>query len=544
MNIYILLILVFCFIVVLKMVYLIMFGDLCELVNVVGWLIQVELEIGVSGVLNVFGWEVICFFGVDFEIGYGFILSQCMGFEVFWNILVDVLLVVVIVNWQYLYYVFVGLCMYEGLIFMVVNFVGDWLGFVGLFGFNVGLMKMDKLYVMIWLVDFIDDWFCDGICEWIEIGFIIYDVLYVCLFFVLLDSLEKQFGEVFVVELKLEKVIIGVFDEGCMGMYNVIFDDEFLNEIGIYKECLLQLVFYVEMLNVIEEEVDVVYDWFVEWGMMFWYGEDVVMEFICEQVQWQLKMYIVVFCIVDDFGFDVVGIQYQQGLKDLVFVLDLVEGIFNFIECLLVILCDGFCVLYEGWVFLYFNEVDEGVVVDVLVIDWVWCVMGFVFDNMLYDVCWGEDYDGQFVWVYEIFGLVLVLYFGGWQNVEGWWQGYVFFFVGGVMINGVFKFGEVVFLCVFIVEGVLQVDIFWVLVVELFVEEMQCCKDVMNLEWLIVYVVLYGIFCDQFMVWYKVNYVQFVYVFDVEIVDKVLIVKVVMFDGMGIKVNFVGDVVI
>ena len=37
-----------------------------------------------------------------------------------------------------------------------------------------------------------------------------------------------------------------------------------------------------------------------------------------DQVQWQFKMYIAALRISDDFGLDAVGIQYQQGLKDLV----------------------------------------------------------------------------------------------------------------------------------------------------------------------------------------------------------------------------------
>ena len=44
-----------------------------------------------------------------------------------------------------------------------------------------------------------------------------------------------------------EKAIIGVFDEGCMGMYNAIIDDELLNPIGIYKERLSQSALYAEM---------------------------------------------------------------------------------------------------------------------------------------------------------------------------------------------------------------------------------------------------------------------------------------------------------
>ena len=40
-------------------------------------------------------------------------------------------------------------------------------------------------------------------------------------------------------QLQNDKAIIGIFDEGCMGMYNAIIDDELLNPLGIYKERLL-----------------------------------------------------------------------------------------------------------------------------------------------------------------------------------------------------------------------------------------------------------------------------------------------------------------
>jgi hypothetical protein len=33
---------------------------------------------------------------------------------------------------------------------------------------------------------------------------------------------------------------MGIFDEGCMGMYNAIIDDELLNPAGIFKERLSQ----------------------------------------------------------------------------------------------------------------------------------------------------------------------------------------------------------------------------------------------------------------------------------------------------------------
>ena len=58
---------------------------------------------------------------------------------------------------------------------------------------------------------------------------------------------EVDLGRALAVQLSTEKAIIGVFDEGCMGMYNAIFDDELINPLGIYKERLSQSALVAEM---------------------------------------------------------------------------------------------------------------------------------------------------------------------------------------------------------------------------------------------------------------------------------------------------------
>jgi hypothetical protein len=525
-----------------KTAYLITSGDLRESANVGGWPTQQALEAGVTSVFEGLGWSVMRAFDVDPETGHGFISSQRMGLEVFKNIPVDAPLIVAIANWQYSHHVLAGLRTHEGPILTVANFAGDWPGLVGLLGLNAGLTKMDKPYSTTWSVDFTDDWFTAGIREWTETGTITHDYSHVRELPALPDSPEKELGQALAAQLRDEKAIIGVFDEGCMGMYNAIFDDELLNRTGIYKERLSQSALYAEMLNVTDDEADAAYDWLIDHGMTFKYGEDGATELTREQVQWQMKMYIAALRIADDFGLDAVGIQYQQGLKDLVPASDLAEGILNSTERPPVTSRDGSRILHEGRAFPHFNEADEGVAVDALVSDRVWRAMGLVPDNTLHDVRWGEDYDGQFVWAYEISGSVPASHLGGWDKAEGWRQGHVFFPAGGATINGVSKPGEVVLSRVFIADGILQADIFRASVVELPEEETRRRKAATNEEWPLAHVVLHGVTRDQFMARHKANHAQLVYAPDAETADKALIAKAAMFDGMGIKVNLIGDV--
>ncbi|WP_033105768.1 fucose isomerase [Microbacterium profundi] len=527
-----------------KTAYLITSGDLREAANVGGWETQAALEASVTGVFNELGWNVIRAFDVDPETGHGYISSQRMGMEVFKNIPTDAPLIVAIANWQYSHHVLAGLRTHEGPILTTANFAPDWPGLVGLLGLNAGLTKMGKPYSSTWSVDFSDEWFKATIKEWIETGTITHDYSHVRELPALPDSPEKQLGEALAAQLRDEKAIIGVFDEGCMGMYNAIFDDELLNQTGIYKERLSQSALYAEMLQVQEHEADAAYDWLIDHGMTFRFGEDGATELTREQVQWQMKMYIAALRIADDFGLDAVGIQYQQGLKDLVPASDLAEGILNSTERPPVTSRDGSRVLHEARAFPHFNEADEGVAVDALVTDRVWRAMGLVPDNTLHDVRWGEEYDGQFVWAYEISGSVPASHLGGWDKAEGWRQGHVFFPAGGATLNGVSKPGEVVLSRVFIADGILQADIFRASVVELPVDETERRKAATNEEWPLAHVVLHGVSRDQFMARHKANHAQLVYAPDAETADKALIAKAAMFDGMGIKVNLIGDVAV
>lgn len=522
--------------------YLISSGDLRESANTAGWSIQAQMEADITAALGELGWKVIRANGVDATTGHGFISSQRMGLEVFKNIPVDAPLIVAEAVWQYSHHVLAGLRTHRGPILTVANFAGDWPGLVGLLGLNAGMTKMGTEYSTLWSVDFTDEWFKSKLKEWVETGRIVHDTSHVRALPALPSTPEVELGRALADELLTDKAIIGVFDEGCMGMYNAIIDDELLNPTGIYKERLSQSALYAEMLEVSDAEADEVLAWLQSRGMTFRFGTDEATELTKAQVRWQCKMYIAALRIADDFGLDAVGIQYQQGLKDLVPASDLAEGILNTTDRPPVKSRDGKRELYAGRAMPHFNEADEGVAVDALVTDRVWRAMGLIPDNTLHDVRWGEEYDGEFVWVYEISGSVPASHLGGWQNAEGWRQSPVFFPAGGSTINGVSQPGEVVISRVFIADGVLQADIFRGTVITLPTEETERRKKATNPEWPIAHVVLHDVTRDQFMARHKANHAQMVYAPDAETADKALVAKAAMFDRMGIKVNLVGRV--
>src|SRR5215472_19241468 len=81
-----------------------------------------------------------------------------------------------------------------------------------------------------------------------------------------------------------------------------------------------------------DEDAEAVYAWLLDKGMQFALGSNEATELTRQQVLLQCKMYIAALRIADDFGCDAIGIQYQQGLKDLPPASDLAEGLLNNVD--------------------------------------------------------------------------------------------------------------------------------------------------------------------------------------------------------------------
>src|SRR5438046_9091295 len=109
-----------------------------------------------------------------------------------------------------------------------------------------------------------------------------------------------QLGSNLAANLYRNKAILGVFDEGCMGMYNAIIPDELLHATGVYKERLSQSALYYESTQVSDEEATGVRRWIEERGMQFKTGNDEVNELTDGQILLQCKMYIAALRIADD----------------------------------------------------------------------------------------------------------------------------------------------------------------------------------------------------------------------------------------------------
>ena len=311
-------------------VVLIASGDLRQSANQVCWPAQAEVEAAVSKAFAAEGRTVRRAHPYREDLKHGFIYSQRMGMDVFEGIDREAPVVVVEAVWQYSHHVLAGLVNHRGPILTLANWSGQWPGLVGMLNLNGSLAKAGVKFSTIWSKDFDDAVLVKGLKQWIREGKIDHDVSQVkALDLAKLPEAEKKLGVALAKELKAKKAILGVFDEGCMGMFNAIIDDNLLNKTGVFKERLSQSALFAAMQMVTDEEAGKVRAWLDRAGMTFATGPNEETDLTDAQILLQAKMYIAALRIADEYGCDAIGIQYQQGLKDLAPASDLVEGLLN-----------------------------------------------------------------------------------------------------------------------------------------------------------------------------------------------------------------------
>ena len=527
-------------------VILIASGDLRLSANRMCWPAQKAMEKTITAAIKREGWKVRRGHPYRKAERHGFIDSQKEGMEVFKNIHPDAPLIVAEAVWQYSHHVLHGLISHRGPILTLANWSGQWPGLVGMLNLNGSLTKAGVEYSTLWSLNFTDNFFKRGLREWLATGIVTHDSSQVrdANTFRLPEA-EAELGQALAQQLQHEKAIMGIFDEGCMGMFNAIIPDHLLNPTGVFKERLSQSALWAEMQTVTDAEACAVRAWLERKGLTFVTGKKATDELTDDQIHSQCKMYIAAVRIADDFGCDTIGIQYQQGLKDICPASDLVEGILNNVDRPPVKARDNGRVLYKGEALPHFNEVDECAGLDGLITNRIWKTLRQPPENTLHDLRWGEHYKGKgvddYVWVFLISGgAPPAHYINGYAGTTSERQPKMYFPLGGGSCKGVSKPGEIVWSRIYVQNNELHMDIGRGGVVSLPDAETNRRWAATTPQWPIMHAVTYGVSRDQMMARHKANHIQVAYTKSAKAADKALAVKVAMMQELGIKVHVCG----
>ena len=525
-------------------------GDQRVTANTKCWPTQKRTEEQVRAAFEALGWTVHRGSPERWsdEQPHGFLFSQAHGREVFEKIHPEAPLILVESVWQYTGNVLSGLLRHRGPILIICNWSGEWPGLVGALNLRGSLTKAGVEYSMLWTEEFTDPTFVEQLKGWCETSEVQHDLSHVTpLDPTRLPEAERELGEGLAGLLRRSPMILGVFDEGCMGMFNAIIPDHLLHAVGVVKERLSQSALFSAMQRIPAEEAHEVRAWLDERGMTFDIGpgEEQLTE---EQILEQCKMYIAAARIADRHGCDVIGIQYQLGLTELCPASDLAEGMLNCSERPPVRAVDGPRkgeLIREGQPILHFNEVDECAGLDALITERVWSAMGMAPDTTLHDVRWSDtDRSGttdQEVFVFEISGAVPPSHLiGGYGGAKGYRQPPMYFAKGGSTICGQSRPGPVVWSRIYVEGDALHLDLGLLDAIELPPEEMERRWQATTPQWPIMNAVFQGVSRDQLMAKHQANHIQVVYADDADSARRGLAAKAAMARAMGIGVNLCG----
>lgn len=528
-----------------KTIYLFASGDSRESANTACWPAQAAMEEKLGTEFGRIGAKIIRAHPFDNKRGHGFLSSQRAGMDAFTAIDPNAPVIIAVSCWQYSHHVLAGLCSHKGPILTVANWSGQWPGLVGMLNLNGSLTKAGVEFSTIWSEDFTDEFFRDAIANWLKDGKIDHDKSHITpLAASKLPSDITQMADDLANALKTEKSIMGVFDEGCMGMFNAIIPDALLMRLGVFKERLSQSALYHATLQVPQEEGKQVYDWLIEKGLKFHLGTDPATQLTLDQVLLQCRMYVAAVRLADDFDCETIGIQYQQGLKDLLPASDLVEGTLNNADRPDVKRADG-TIIRQGRPVTHFNEVDECAGLDALLIARTHTLLGEPLETTLHDIRWGDDDQTNakngFVWVFEISGAAPPAHHkDGWAGSESLRQPAMYFPSGGGTLRGEARQGEIIWSRIFVAGEKLHMHIGRGRALELDHNETMRRRNATTPEWPIMHAQLYGVSRDQLMGQHQANHIQVVYASSAEAANSAAKIRAAFAQNLGIEVSIVG----
>src|SRR5436305_2022217 len=174
-----------------------------------------------------------------------------------------------------------------------------------------------------------------------------------------------------------------------MGMINGYFGPRLLYPIGFSEHKVDQAWLLDRLTSVTERRVNDAFQFVKDRGVHFHWGVPGAEDFTHEATKAQLRAYLAVLDLLDEFQADCLGWQYQLGLLNLMPPSDFCEGLLNSHAR-----PEG-----NGKVVITSTEADQGNLVPMELMKRVLEARGLPGAVMFHDVRWGAEHDGRWLWV-------------------------------------------------------------------------------------------------------------------------------------------------
>lgn len=304
---------------------------------------------------------------------------------------IDDPLVGVFCHWTYAPHTCDGVVGKDNPLLLASNFSGTWPGLVALLNTGASLESINRAHSRIWTAA--PDWtkdrgFMERLDEWCSSGRIRYpenELHYSAPVSAEAAQIAQQVAD----EIRARRVLALMLGDTSMGMINGYFGPRLLNPIGFTEHKVDQAWLISRGKYITDARIDDAFKFVVSKGVKFHWREAGADDFTPEATREQLRMYLAVLDLVDEFQADCLGWQYQLGLLPLLPPSDFCEGLLN-----------STCrPESNGDLLITSTEADQGNLVPMEMMKRILKRRGLHQAVMFHDVRWGAVHKGRFLWV-------------------------------------------------------------------------------------------------------------------------------------------------
>jgi len=296
----------------------------------------------------------------------------------------------VCVHWFYGPHTTEGVVGKDHPLLLASNFSGQWPGLVGLLNTGACLEMLGRPFSRIWTTapDWsADDAFMARLEEWCRTGRIVYPEAAVTVDRV--SDEARAAGQAVAAELRARRALILMLGDTSMGMINGYFGPRLLHKHGFAEHKIDQTWILERGPRIASARIEDAFEYVRRQGVTFHWREAPAADFTEDATREQLRDYLVVKDLIDEYKADCLGWQYQLGLLPLRPPSDFSEGLFN-----------STCrPETNGDTVVCATEADQGSALPMEMMKRLLKRKGLHQAVMFHDVRWGAEHDGRFLWV-------------------------------------------------------------------------------------------------------------------------------------------------
>lgn len=271
------------------------------------------------------------------------------------------------------------------------NFSGTWPGLVALLNTGACLESLRRPFSRIWTAA--AQWSKDRVLmerldEWRSTGQIRYSTSE-CHVTAPIAPRANQLADDVAREIQRRRVLSLMLGDTSMGMINGYFGPRLLARHGFAEHKVDQSWLIPRSEKIAAKRVDEAMRFVKEKGVTFHWGEKDALDFTEDSTKSQLRMYLAVLDLVEEFQADCIGWQYQLGLIPCLPPSDFCEGLLN----------SSCRPESNGDVLITSTEADQGNLIPMEMFKRLAKAKRIHPAVMFHDVRWGAEHKGRFLWV-------------------------------------------------------------------------------------------------------------------------------------------------